>query len=173
MKFRNATISDLDQILSITKDAKEYLKLSGSSQWNEADGYPNKDTFINDINNNQLYLLEDNNKILGFEALIVGNEISYNKIDGSWLTNTTSSYLTIHRIAVSKFARGKHISSILINEAINLAKSNNLLSVRGDTHKLNIPMQHLFTSSNFQYCGIINLINNNYDNERLAYEYII
>jgi len=169
MKFRLATKKDLDQILIITNEAKAFLKASGSTQWNEPDGYPNVDTFTEDIQKNRLFVLEDNSTIVGYEALIVGKDLSYVNIDGKWLLDT-DNYLTIHRIAINSKYRGMHISKQLVLDAIDHAKSLNLDSVRGDTHRINIPMQKLFKSVGFTECGIITLVNNKYDNKRLGFE---
>lgn len=47
--IRLATLNDLPVVMEIIKDAKELLKKSGSSQWNTSDGYPTKETIIDDI----------------------------------------------------------------------------------------------------------------------------
>jgi len=170
--FRKAIYSDLDQILNIVKDAKAYLKESGSNQWNGPNGYPDLSDFKLDIDNGNLYVLTDLDKVIGFEALIIGNDKSYQKIDGNWLTNSTN-YMSIHRIAISKEYRGKNISKYLIQNAINLAKILNIDVLRGDTHQLNVPMQKLFLSQNFKHCGTIELVDTKFDNIRLAFEYKI
>lgn len=46
--IRLATLNDLPVVMEIIKDAKELLKKSGSSQWNTSDGYPTKETIIDD-----------------------------------------------------------------------------------------------------------------------------
>lgn len=168
--FRLAAKIDLDQILEIIKDAKKLLRDSGSLQWNGPEGYPDKRDFLEDINNDYLYVIEKENTILGVIALVDGINESYNKIDGSWIDNT-NNYISIHRIAVSKDSRGKGISLLLLNEALNSAKSRGFSSVRGDTHQLNIPMQKLFLKANFKHCGTIELVETKLDNKRLAYEY--
>jgi ribosomal protein S18 acetylase RimI-like enzyme len=170
--FRKANTSDLDQILKIVEDAKQYLKESGSNQWNGPTGYPNIIDFKLDIENNNLYVLTSSNKVIGFEALIIGIDENYLEIDGNWLTNS-NNYMSIHRIAISKEYRNKHIAKYLIQNAINLAINLNLDALRGDTHKLNIPMQKLFLSQNFKHCGTIKIISTTIDNLRLAYEYVI
>lgn len=170
--FRKAKINDLDQIINITNDAKVFLKESGSQQWNDPSGYPDRSDFLKDIHNNCLYVLCNEDIIVGFEALIIGVDESYIDIDGSWLLDT-SNYMTIHRIAINKDYRSQHISKYLVSNAIELAKSLDLDSVRGDTHILNVPMQKLFLSENFKHCGTITLMHTPYDNKRLAYEIII
>ena len=81
--------------------------------------------------------------------------------------------MTIHRIAIDKDYRGKHISKELIRCAYKIAKNSNISAFRGDTHQLNVPMQKLFLSENFKACGIITLLETNEDNKRIAFEKIL
>lgn len=170
MIVRLANINDLNQIMEIISDAKILLKNSGSMQWN-TDSYPNKETMKNDINNKVLYLVENNTLILGVAAFIFGNDENYNSINGKWLTDKTE-YLAIHRIAVRNGFYHTGITTLLMNKAIEIAKSYNT-SIKADTHKLNIPMQKLLLKTGFSYCGEITLIRSSVDNLRLAYELIL
>ena len=167
--FRLANTDDLKQIIEITDFAKQSLRESGSTQWNGKSGYPSESDFINDINNNNLYVLTDSNTIIGFEALVYGKDENYEKIDGKWL-NKTDDYLTIHRIAISKKYKNKHLSRYLIDNAIQLAIDKNITSIKADTHELNKPMQNLLYSTNFSYCGNIYINTQDEDNKRLAFE---
>lgn len=171
MEIKLAEHSDLPEILDVINDAKNLLKKSGSLQWNTPDGYPQKDVFINDINERQLYILWDKEKICGIIVCIKGMDENYNVIEGRWITN--GPYLTIHRIAVKKEYYHTGVSHKLINFAIEQAHQNNCKSIRVDTHPINIPMQKLLLRFKFEYCGEINLLNNQYDPKRLAYELII
>ena len=62
MKLRPKTINDLPEVIEIINQAKLYFKNEGIDQWQ--DGYPNEDSIINDINQNEAYVLENNGKIL-------------------------------------------------------------------------------------------------------------
>ncbi len=170
MKIKLANISDIPQIMEVISDAKNLLKQSGSLQWN-TDSYPNEETFINDINNHVLYALWDNTTLVGIIACINGIDENYKQIKGHWIAN--GPYLSIHRIAIRKEYYHTKSSHILIDYAINLAKSLDCISIKVDTHPLNIPMQKLLLHFNFTYCGIIELLRSNIDNKRLAYELII
>ncbi len=171
MNFRNATINDLDQIMVIINDAKLLLKKRGGYQWNDISGYPNETDFTTDIKNNNLFVLVDGNKILGLETLIIGNEKNYDSIEGKWLTNST--YLTIHRIAISKEYYHKHISKLLIAKAIEYTKTKKIDSIRVDTHESNSSMINLLLSNGFIYCGIITLDYQKENNTRFAYELVL
>ena len=164
--IRKAKIEDLDEIIEIVKDAKAFLKEQGVDQW-QGD-YPTKDTFINDIKNDNLYVYEEE-VIKGFIAIIKGIDVTYNKIyQGNWLSD--GNYLTIHRIAIKKASRRENIASKMIDFTCGIAKTENIKSIRIDTHEDNIPMQNMIIKNGFKKCGIIYLLDGN---KRLAYEKVL
>lgn len=165
--FRLAEIRDIESIMQIISDAKETLKEINVDQWQE--GYPNKEVINSDIINNISYVLEENNNILAYVAIIFNKEESYKKIYlGEWLSNNT--FIVAHRVAVSKNLRGKRIASILFKNIESLAKINNIKSFKIDTHESNIPMNNFLIKNGFCYCGIIYLDSGD---KRLAYEKIL
>lgn len=163
---RIAELKDVERIVEIIKDAKAFLKNLGVDQW-QGD-YPNKDTIINDINKNQLFVYEEE-EVLGFIAIIKGIEETYNIIyDGKWLSD--QEYITIHRIAVKEQSKKRNVGTKLFEYAIAYAKENNIKSVRVDTHKDNYAMQGLIKKEGFIKCGYIYLKDHSL---RLAYEKLI
>ena len=163
---RIAELKDVERILDIIKDAKSFLKNLGVDQW-QGD-YPNKDTILNDISKNQLFVYEEE-EVLGFIAIIQGIEETYNIIyNGKWLSD--QEYITIHRIAVKEQAKKRNIGTKLFEYAIAYAKENNIRSVRVDTHKDNYAMQALINKEGFIKCGYIYLKDHSL---RLAYEKLI
>lgn len=170
--IRLAIQKDLPFIMEIIKEAKDLLKKSGSKQWNTADGYPSIATISADIENQHCYVALDKEIICGIATFLTAPEKSYQKIKGSWLS-ASSSYLTIHRLAVKKEYYGKGISSFIIAYAKTFAKQKKLLSIRVDTHKKNMAMQKTLEKNSFLYCGTIELVDCLEDNQRLAYELLI
>ena len=62
MKFRKTTIQDINNVMQIINEAKEYFRKSKIDQWQN--GYPNSDTIYADIKNNNSYVLESEHGIL-------------------------------------------------------------------------------------------------------------
>jgi hypothetical protein len=163
-----ATINDIDTIMEIINDAKNYLKDQGSLQWNLPDGYPNKNNLLDDIKNASCYLYIENNNVIGTMSIIYTPDENYMEIDGRWLTNTP--YASIHRIAVKNNSHNKNIGVKMLFEAEEIVKSKNIFSIKIDTHKINIPMTKTIIKAGYSYCGIIKLKRCNVDNLRDAYE---
>ncbi len=171
MGIRLASKKDFAEIMEIIRDAKNFIRNNGCSQWNTPDGYPTKSIILNDILKQQLYVFEQD-KIKGIMVCILGKEASYEHIHGSWLTSD-SPYLTIHRLAVKQEFHHTGISGNLVNFAEQLALKLGCNSIRVDTHPLNIPMQNLLSKHNYKKCGYINITSSKTDTLRIAYEKLL
>ena len=161
MKLRHTTINDLPEVIEIINQAKLYFKNEGIDQWQ--DGYPNEDSIINDINQNEAYVLEDNGKILATTMISSNIEPTYNYIEGNWLQN--DKYMVIHRIAIHNDQKGKGLAKIIIDEALN--RHPDIHSIRIDNHDDNLSMHRFVIKYGFTYCGTIYLENKS---TRRAYE---
>lgn len=171
MGIRPATIEDLSAIMDIIADAKQFIKTCGCPQWNTPDGYPTRSTLLTDIEKKQLYVYDENG-LRGIMACVFGKEPSYEKIYGTWLTHNVS-YMTIHRLAVKKSYHHTGTSFKLFNYAEQLAKKFGAISIRVDTHPLNIAMQKFLLKHNFTKCGEINITTSKIDTLRIAYEKLL
>ncbi|MCR4561702.1 MAG: GNAT family N-acetyltransferase [Bacilli bacterium] len=151
------------------ENAREFLKFQGNGQWQ--DGYPNKDDFINDINNGRLFVApdhEDKNIIVGVCALTYREEDYHHLYEGEWLSD--QPYMVMHRVAVKKEYRGKGYGKLLFEVFIAQATIEGYKSLRIDTHEGNDVMRHLITSMGFEYCGKAILTPNK---DRMVFEKII
>ena len=164
MNFREAKKEDIESILEVISHAKEYMKRNNSTQWNE--NYPNKETIINDIENNIGYVLIVNNLIRGYIVVDFSDDEVYKNIKGKW--KTFGNYASIHRCAIHKELRGQGYGSELFKFAEKLALSKNIRSVRVDTAPENETMKHLFNKNGYEYCGIVFI-----DGEKIAYEKLL
>ncbi len=169
MQERLAELEDLDQIIGVIRDAKDYLKEQGIDQWQ--DGFPDEATIREDILSHKSYVFTQDKEIIGFMALNLNEEESYQTIyEGEWKSNN-SSYLTIHRTAIRGDYRGKGLSLRMFFLAEQVAIQNHMRSIRIDTHRGNQLMQHLCVKYGYEYCGVIYLARSGM--ERIAYEKLL
>lgn len=164
MNFREAKKEDIESILEVISQAKEYMKRNNSTQWNE--NYPNKETIINDIENNIGYVLIVKNLIRGYIVVDFSDDEVYKNIKGKW--KTFGNYASIHRCAIHKELRGQGYGSELFKFAEKLALSKNIRSVRVDTAPENETMKHLFNKNGYEYCGTVFI-----DGKKIAYEKLL
>ena len=164
MEFRQAKISDLDQIVEIIELSKKYLKETKVDQWQ--DGYPGKEDLRRDIESGNSYVLTNKGEIVATTVISLEGESTYNSIfNGEWITN--EEYIVMHRVAVHDKYKGKGIFKELIKEAESLALNKGIFSIKIDTHRDNISMQRAVVKNNFKRCGIIYLEDGS---ERIAFE---
>ena len=169
--IRLAQITDLERVLEIVQDARALFRSKGSTQWQDSDGYPNKETFINDINKNQLYVYDDG-QVRGICVVSFDVDHNYDVIDGKWLS--LAPYAVIHRIATDKDSYNMGIGSLFFRFAEDVAKRNNVYDIKADTGLDNDIMIHLFEKFGYQNCGIITLLRDTViDKKRIGFEKIL
>lgn len=147
-------LEDLPAVLAILEEAKASLKRRGIPQWQ--DGYPNEETLRKDFAEQNGYVLEENGKIIGYSALIFGEDPSYQQIKGAWKT-TGTPYATCHRLMMTR-DKSHGASGVFLRDLINFAEGKKAQSLRVDTHEKNQPMRHLLARNGFEECGEIILV---------------
>ena len=160
MHIRKSEIKDLPAILEIYESSRKFMRVRGNpTQW--SDEYPSQSIVEGDVARGVGFVCVDGEQILAAFYFAVESDASYARIDGAWLDD--SEYGVIHRLARAK--NGKKAAEFCIDWC--LAKAGN---IRIDTHKNNKPMLSLLERLGFDYCGIIRLVDTDFDNERLAFQ---
>ena len=167
MQIRKTTLADVDAVAAIYDRARIFMREQGNpTQW--AGEYPNADTVRADVANGVGYVCEQDGRVVGAFAFIVGDEPTYQVIEGgSWRSD--EPYGTIHRIASDGTVRGVaracfdfcagQISHLRID-----THADNL-----DTHADNRPMQGAILKFGFEQRGIIYVEDGS---PRLAYDWL-
>ena len=174
--IRKSKLSDIEQIMNLFDMARKTMATLGIDQWQ--DGYPYKENIMEDIRNDESYVVTgQNGVILATFMLMKRNESTYDRIyDGAWLTEKEVQYATIHRITVLPESRAsavsgkeeKPISRIIIEYAKEFVKEHNLSGgIKIDTHEGNIAMRKMLEKNGFVYCGVILLADGQ---KRVAYQ---
>lgn len=148
-QFRKAVAADSPQIWKILQQAIQRRKEDGSNQWQ--DGYPNETVVANDIANGYGYVLADGETIVGYTAILLNDEPEYAKIVGKWITD--EEFVVFHRVAVSNDYLGQGLAVKLIQHIEEIAKANNIKSIKADTNFDNPAMMKIFEKLGYVYCG--------------------
>lgn len=151
MHLRLAKTADADTIWHILKQAIAQRKKDGSAQWQN--GYPNEQTVTEDIQNENGYVLVENNIIIAYAAIIFGIEPAYQEIKGNWLSN--DACVVVHRVATADAYKGKGMATALFVLIEELCVENKIFSVKVDTNFDNLPMLRILENLNYTYCGEI------------------
>ena len=144
--IRLAKEKDLDNIQEIYAYARKFMAEHGNpTQWGQT--RPTVETLRKDIEKEQLYVIEEQDRLQGVFALIIGEDPTYKNIEqGSW--KDASLYGTIHRIASAPEAHG------IMAQVLAFAWGK-IQHLRIDTHENNKVMQHLILKNGFEKCGVI------------------
>ena len=157
MEIRPATEADLEQILDIYRQARQFMAENGNpTQWKN--GYPQRELLEADIRKNQLYGVFRQGKLCGAFVFFVGEDPTYAYIEGSWRCDTP--YGVIHRIA--------GIGGGVFQAALDFCRTKTD-HLRIDTHADNKPMQHLVEKAGFRFRGTIYVEDGS---ARMAYDLI-
>ena len=161
----------LDDICRITDEGKARLKQLGLDQWQK--GYPNRETWEEDIRLGRAVVALDQGRVAGAYAFLTQPEEDYDVIRGAWLTGDRRDYASVHRFCVSDELRGRGVAGAMFADAVRRARALRLPSVRVDTHPGNLPMQRAITKAGFAFCGEIRLVRGaEAGDPRLAYEHL-
>ena len=160
INIRPTQSSDSADVMHIYEYARAQMKINGNpNQWR--DTYPPEALITNDIKNKNSYVIEKDGVICGVFAFIIGDDPTYQRIEGQWKNN--APYGAIHRVASSGTMRGVFPACVKFCEE----KISNL---RVDTHHDNKIMQHQIEKCGFEKCCIIYI---KYGSPRIAYQKVI
>ena len=145
-----AKISEIPEILSLTKACAQFMISKGIFQWNEH--YPSQTAFERDIDRNELYLLKVENRIIGIVVISTFMDEEY--ISVNWLS-PNSNNLYIHRLAVHPDFQRQGYAIQLMDYVEAFAKAQKAISIRLDTFSQNPRNQKFYTSRGYQKVGDI------------------
>lgn len=146
--LRRSQVQDLDAIMKIIDDAKELLKQSGSPQWQN--GYPNRESFAQDIATQTNWVLVVDGDIAATATLQLTPEPTYRVITQGHWNRPNEPYASIHRVAISGAYRGQGLSKLLFSNLLTVGQVQGIKNFRIDTHRSNQAMQHIATSFHFK-----------------------
>ena len=145
MKIEKVRAEDLGTVLEIYAYAREQMRKNGNpSQWGTS--RPPVGRTVMDIEEGKLYGEVEDSRITGVFFFYVGNDPTYDEIDGEWIDG--GEYGVIHRIAGAEGSRG------VLKTALDFCEKR-VRSIRIDTHENNVIMRHLLTKYGYTECGVI------------------
>lgn len=148
--IRKGTYDDINSIIKITNACAAHMVAKNIFQWNEF--YPNKAAFKKDIEKEECYVLDIENKIIGCITVSTFMDPEYNPV--SWLTPNKNN-LYIHRLAIHPNYQRKGFAKQLMSFAEAYAKENSFKSVRLDTFSQNKRNQKFYKLRGYNKLGEI------------------
>lgn len=151
---RRAEPSDLDAILSMTRQAQAFLKDNGVDQWQN--GYPTPEIFLADFQRGEGWIFTVNGEEAGYLVVSAQPESCYAGIsEGGWMGE--GPYCALHRVMAAARFRGTPLANEMLSFAADLARGLGAETLRTDTQEGNLPMQKLLGRNGFTYRGVVYL----------------
>ena len=130
--IRRPKIAEINEIMAITRACARDMSSRGIEQWNEH--YPSRTAFEYDLEMEELFVIEQDQKIIGSVTLSFTKDEEYKPIE--WLGPDTK-HLYVHRLCVDPEQQGKGVARQLMDFAENYGKRQGCASVRLDTFSQN------------------------------------
>ena len=148
--IRKAIQRDLDAVMEIIQSCTNDMISQKIFQWN--DRYPDRETFFNDIENEDLLLLVQDNQLLGCVSVTNKMDNFYSTID--WIAATKKN-IYVHRLAIHPKYQGLGYAKRIMNYIENDAIENNYNSIRLDTFSMNKKNNNFYSNIGYEKLGQI------------------
>ena len=143
-------LHELNALLKLTRACGKHMRDNGIDQWDE--NYPNLEIFKEDVKNKSLFVIEDNELVLGCICISLKIDDVYK--DVKWLTpNSNNVYL--HRLAIHPNFQGQGLALKLMEYAEDFTIKNGCVSIRLDTFSQNKRNQKFYELRGYKKLGDI------------------
>lgn len=155
-EIRMADIADYDNVREFYYDMIDELEHAEySPQWKK-DEFPTQEYLLGAIKNNELYIGEIGGHIAS--CMVINHEYSEGYRSVRWSVEAADTeLLVIHLLGVRSAYSGKGIARQMIGKAIDLARGNNIKTIRLDVIEANLPAAIVYTKLGFKYIETIKL----------------
>ncbi len=138
-RIRKAKTTDLERVVSLYRACTRKMNREGLDNWNPA--YPGKSTFLQDIRQESLFIMESGEPLMAAVTLNREEPPEYNGL--SWEV-TGTNILVVHRLAVNPQFRGKGYAKQFMAWAEQLASRQHAESIHMDVYTVNTPARKLY-----------------------------
>ncbi|MDD3122234.1 MAG: GNAT family N-acetyltransferase [Candidatus Izemoplasmatales bacterium] len=142
------TKEDLTEITLLARIVAKNIRDLGIDQW--SDTYPNYSNFEYDLEHDGLFVIKQDNKIIGSVSLLKESDPFYKEL--VWKKDHS---LVIHRLMVHPDYMRQKLGMKFFDYAIQKAKNEGYLSIKVDTHPDNFRMQNLIKTMGFVEIGFM------------------
>jgi predicted amidohydrolase/GNAT superfamily N-acetyltransferase len=150
VKIELATAQDIEDVYNIYLKAKEELENRQIFQW--SDNYPNRNIIESDISRKELYIIKEQQTILGAINISEHQEKEYETIDWKFQEN---KIMVIHRLVVHPEHQRQGYAKLLMHFAEEHAKTNKYTSIRLDAFSQNKDVLTFYNSLNYIIRGTV------------------
>lgn len=156
MKLEKGTISDLEELIRLYDDLNDYLECHTNYPGWKKGVYPIRKTAEDGIKEGNLYVIRDNEHIVGTVILRHEPESAYSKANWSIHLDYKDIFV-IYTFAVHPLYFKKGIGKRLMDSIILYSRNMKMKAIRLDVYEKNIPAISLYKRYGFQYVDTVDL----------------
>lgn len=156
MEIRKGIKSDIEQLAQLYDDLNDHLNNNINYPGWIKGVYPVCEDAVNGISNENLYVAEQNNKIVGSIILSHKPESAYHKVKWN-IDSAYSDVFVVHTFVVHPSYLKLGIGTQLLDFATQLSIIEHIKSIRLDVYENNIPAIKLYEKCGFQYVDAVDL----------------
>lgn len=151
-----ATIDDIDEIEKLYDDLNDYLEARINYAGWKKGIYPRRETAINGIKNEGLFVLRLGNKIVGSVVLDNNQDPAYSQIN--WKNNfSKKEIIVVHTLVVSPKYMKQGIGEKLLDFVWEYSSKLKMKAIRLDVASHNKPAISLYEKHGYKYKGTVDL----------------
>lgn len=152
MRIEKARKQDLDAMEVFYHDVTKHLEATINYPGWVYDVYPNREDAENNIQTETLYIVKDQDKIAG--SFIMSHECHDGYKEGDWqIEASKDEFLVIHTLCVHPNYLRQGLGTMMIEEAIRLARKQGMKALRLDVYEGNEPAARMYERYGFKACG--------------------
>jgi len=144
--YKKANEDELAKIFSIYLECKENLENKGIFQWDE--NYPTRQLINDAIKKGNLYIIEEDNKLIGTFILNTRVDEYWEKIE--WENN---NFLGLHLLAIKPDYQGKGFGKKVLAFCEQKAKEKGYESLHLDVFSKNPAAMNLYINNGYKKVG--------------------
>ncbi len=120
------------------------------------DVYPSPEFLRSSIDNGEMYLCREGDRIAG--AMVLNHEYNESYRNYRWQTQADDSeLLIIHALGVHSDFHGKGYAKAMVRKAIEIARETGMKAIRLDVLGGNTPAERLYQGFGFQYMATLQM----------------
>jgi ribosomal protein S18 acetylase RimI-like enzyme len=150
MEFRRAAESEADEVIDMYAAAVRQMNSKGIYQWDH--NYPTKDILLSDIEKQCLFVIEENDQILGAIVLDEEHDKEWEEVNWTWKHEPS---LNVHRLVVHPEFQGKGVAKKIIAASEAFAMENGYKQMRLDTYSKNTGAVKLYETLGYRDIGTV------------------
>lgn len=148
MNIRKASSADVNAVFNFVQAAISKMISQGIFQWDEL--YPTKEDFLTDAQNNQLYIVEIDNKPAA--CFVLNKDYDEEYKNGTW-SYAGNDYVVIHRLCVNPEFQNHGMGRETCLKIEELVKGQGVKAIKLDCFTQNPYSQKMYEKLGYKIVG--------------------